>query len=113
MFGSITAQTVTYSERSPGEYIKTGLTFADPSDYFRLRAGSVRNDGLRTCGIVRGKEKDVTIAGQIVRKNAVISINILVPNDSSFTATELDSLMSDCSEFATATTISEMLQGKN
>lgn len=111
-YSTLTAQTLTYSERNPGDYMLGTLTFSDPADYIRIRPGAVRKDGVHTMGFTRVLEKDVTVGDDVVRKSASIVINILQPGDGSFTAAELDSMLADLNEVATATRLNEVAQGK-
>lgn len=111
-YGTLTAQTITYSERQPGDYVKSSLTFADPSNYIRIRPGAVRKDGAHTMGFTRVLEKDVVSGGDTVRKSAIITINIVQPGDGSFTATELDSMVADLNEVVTVSRLDEVAQGK-
>lgn len=112
-FGTLIAQSVNYEPRQPGEYHKSGLTYADPANYFRFRPGSTRKDDLRTIGVTRTREKDVTVGSDTVRKATVISLNVLTPSDGSFTAAEIDSMLLDISEVLTATIIDRQLQGES
>jgi hypothetical protein len=109
-FGNITAQTITYEPRSPGIYTRSSVTFGQPDNSFVVR-GAPKGDPLRA-SVSRVLQKDVTIGGQTVRKTATVTLSIVTPS-SDFTATELDSLASDISEFITSATASRLLQGES
>jgi hypothetical protein len=111
-YSTLTAQTLTYAERQPGDYALSTLTFANPANYIRIRPGAVRKDGIHTLGFTRVLEKDVTVGDDVVRKSASIIVNILQPGDGSFTAAELDSLMADLNEVITVARLDEVAQGK-
>lgn len=111
-FGNITVNTVTYEPRQPGYYSKSGLSFADPTNEFRLRGGSVNKNGQRTCNVSRVLQKDVTVSGNTVRKQASVSVTVIVDDGPHFTPAELDGLASDISEFLTTSTVSRLMVGE-
>jgi len=111
-FGTITSQTKTYVPRSTGIYSESTTTFASPQDEFRMRAGTVRKDKSIAAGITRVLQKDITVSGLTTRQQAIVSLSITVPSNSSFTATEVDSLALDISTFVTPETVSRLLQGE-
>lgn len=111
-YGTITAQTKTYSERAEGVYVLDTLNFGDPADEFRLRPGSRTKAGDYTFGVTRYVQVDVSVGGQTVRKSATVTLSVSIP-DTGVTATKIDSLATDIAEFITPTTVSEMLQGKS
>lgn len=111
-YGSITANTVTFNERSNGRYVKAGVGFASPTDEFRLRPSTaVRKDGTVDIAITRVLEKDDTVNDK--RVQAVASLTITLPKGSLFTMAEIDGLVADINSFASTATIDEMLQGKS
>lgn len=112
-YGNLTVGAKEYGERMPGVYALSTLTFADPVDEIRLRQGSVRKDGQRTVGATRVHEKEVQATNGLVRKAAAVSVSITIPNDGTFTSTEIDTMLEDLSIVLTPQRISEMLQGKN
>lgn len=111
-FGTITAATKSYEPRTPGTYILSTVVAGQPTNEFRLRGASITKDGLLRCSLTRVLEKDVLVGGSSVRKQGIISLSVTIPA-ADYTATDVDSLIADISEFATATTISRMLQGES
>lgn len=114
-FGNITAQATSYEPNKPGNYRKSGLAIGAPSDEFRL-SGASTNSKSKTLSIsvTRLKQKDFVPAGSAVpiRNSAICTINIQMPNDGSFTATEADSLLTDINEFITAATLTRLSVGE-
>jgi len=111
-FGDISVNSKTFNPRQPGTYVKSTVTFGDPTDEFRLRGGSSPSkDGLIRLSVSRVFEKDVTVASVTSRKGAIATLSIAIPN-SGFTASEMDVLASDISEFVSATTLTRLLQGE-
>lgn len=111
-FGSITVNTKTFDPRTPGTYSRSTVVFGQPSDEFRIRGASSGKDGILRASITRLLEKDVVLPSGTVRRQAVVTLSITTPS-TDYTGTELDGLASDISEFATATTISRLLQGES
>lgn len=111
-FPSLTANGQTFLPTAPTEYHKTGSTFADPSDYVRLRAGAVRKDKALSAGLTRIREKDVTLGSDVTRKGATASLNLVLPRDGSFTAADLSGMVSDLAALATETLLEQMMQGR-
>jgi len=68
---------------------------------------------LLSAGFVRVIEKDVTVGNDTVRKSGTISINIVIPDDGSFTASDVDSMLADISEIATVDHLNQQLTGKS
>lgn len=111
-FQTITAQTVDYHERSSGKYVKDGVGFADPVNEFRLRPSTtVRKDGSVDISVTRVLEKD-DVASDVYRQ-AVVTLNVSLPRGDLFTMAELDSLVTDISEFVTTSNLDRMLQGES
>lgn len=111
-FGNITAQTLVYEPRKPGVYERAGLPLGSPANEFRLSGANSTAKKDKTVVITRVLGKDVTINGQVVRKNAVAVLNITFPNDTTFTAAELDSLAADISEFLTSAVLVRLSAGE-
>lgn len=111
-FGTITVNTKSFEPRTPGTYVLSTVSFGQPSNEFRLRGATIGKDGLMRASIVRVLEKDVTVGSDIVRKQALVSTNIVTPA-SDFTAAELDALLSDSSEFVSSATLSRLMQGES
>lgn len=114
-FGNITAQTIVYEPRKPGTYIKSGLAIGAPLDEFRLSGATPSSRAkLLSVSVTRLKQKDFIAPGTTtpVRVNALVSINVQLPNDGSFTSAEGDSLLSDIAEFITPTTLSRLASGE-
>lgn len=113
-FQTITAQTLLYKERSLGRYVRDGVGFADPVNEFRLRpALAIRKDGTLDITITRLLEKEEGVGQDVKVFQAVATLQVSVPKASSFTPTELDSLVADISEFVSSSTIDRMLQGES
>jgi hypothetical protein len=108
--GSIAGQT--FAERSRGIYAKSDLTFADPANEFRITGASLKKDGSRAGAVTRILQKDVTYEVGTKREQCVVTLNVSVPNTGSVSATEVDSLIADISEFLSADTVSRLLQGE-
>jgi hypothetical protein len=114
--GTITAQSVTYDPRKPGIYVRTGLGLGAPADEFRLSAASTNTKAKRaSIAVTRIKHKDFTPATATfpVREEALVTVNIQMPLSGSFTASEIDSLAIDISEFLTADRIVRLASGEN
>lgn len=111
-FGNIVAQTVTYEPRTPGLYTKAGLTFDMPQNEFRIR-GAMRGKDSVSASVTRVLQKDITVGSGVLRRNAVVTLNIQMPNLGGFTAAEIDSLVADISEFITGNVVSRLLQGES
>lgn len=111
-FGNITAQTLTYEPRKPGTYEKSGLALGAPSNEFRLSAANTSAKKDRTVSVTRVLGKDVTVGDTTVRKNAVVNVVVTAPPDTTFTATELDSLVADVNEFVTSANLIRMFAGE-
>lgn len=111
-FGTIVANTVSYEPRQPGIYQKAGLSFNSPSDEFRLRpAIAAGKDGKLRASISRVFEKDVTLtSGAIVRDQLIVTIN--VTTSAQFTPAEIDTRVSDISEFISSSTLNRLLTGE-
>jgi hypothetical protein len=111
-FGTITAQTLTYEPRKPGVYERAGLALGSPSNEFRMSGANASAKQNKTVAVTRVLAKDVVVGGSTVRKNAVAVLNITFPNDTTFTAAELDSLVADISEFLTTATLARLSAGE-
>lgn len=110
-FGVITVNTKSFEPRTPGNYSLSTVTFGQPANEFQIRGATIGKDGLLRASVSRILEKDVTVAGATVRKRALVVTNIIVPS-SDFTAAELDTMLSDSSEFITGPTLTRVLQGE-
>lgn len=112
-FGTISSQSISYEPRKPGTYQKSGLALGAPTDEFRL-TGANPSTGRKdlTCAVTRVLQKDVTVGSDTVRKNCVVTCNITVPNDGSFTGTEIDSLVTDINTFVTSANLQRQLSGE-
>lgn len=114
-FGNITAQTIVYEPRKPGTYTRSGLAIGAPLDEFRLTGATPSSKAKQlSVSVTRLKQKDFTAPGSTspVRVGALVTVNIQLPNDGSFTATEGDSLLSDIAEFITATSLARLASGE-
>lgn len=111
-FGSITVNSKTFDPRQLGTYSLSTVTFGQPANEFRIRGAIVGKDKLLRASTTRLLEKDVDVSGETVRKQCVVTLSIATPV-SDFTGTEIDTLVSDISEFITASTISRILQGES
>lgn len=113
-FGTIVSGSNNFEPRSPGVYSLSTVAFGDPSNEFRLRGSSgVNKSGNQSASITRYVQKDVTVGGDTVRKNAFVTLNITMPSGTSLTATEIDNLIADISTFATSATITRLLMGES
>lgn len=110
-YGSITAQTLTYDPRDDGHYVRSTSTFGSPDNSFIVRGSIPKAEPLRA-SVSRVLQKDVVVGGNTVRKSATVTLSIVTPS-SDYTATEIDSLVSDISEFITPTTVSRLLMGES
>lgn len=108
---TLSAAGSTYEPRGNGLSVKSTITFADPANEFRFRAGSVKNKIL-SAGVTRLIEKDVVSGGTTVRENMVITINFQLPSNGVFSQTEVDTALAEISEALTSSVISRLLQGE-
>lgn len=112
-FGNITAQTIVYEPRNPGIYSKTGVTYEQPLNEFRVRGAAQTTAKVRVSNVSRVMQKDVTVGSTTERRQMTISLNITTPAPGGFTPAELDSAVADISEFITAATVSRLMQGES
>jgi hypothetical protein len=113
-FGNITAQTIVYEPRTPGVYSRTGVTYDQPQNEFRIRGARPPKAGQPiSCSVTRVLQKDITVGSAIERRQASVNVTILTPPAGGFTAAEIDSLTADISEFLTAATFSRLAQGES
>lgn len=110
-FGTITAQTLTYAPRSDGRYTRSSTTFGQPDNSFVVR-GNTTSGEVGRASVSRVLQKDVIVGGATVRKSATVTVSIVTPN-SDFTPAEIDSLLTDISEFVTTDTVSRLLMGES
>lgn len=110
-FGNIIAQALTYAPRGVGTYIRSTLGFGDPNNAFIVRGANRSSDPLRA-SVSRVLQKDVVIGNETVRKSATVTLSIVTPS-TGFTATEMDSLATDLSEFITAETVTRLFMGES
>lgn len=110
-FGTITAQTLAYAPRDTGNYVRSTLAFGDPNNAFIVRGANAKADPLRA-SVSRVLQKDVVIGGETVRKSATVTLSIVTPS-AGFTASEMDSLVTDLSEFITADTVTRLFMGES
>lgn len=109
-FGTITAQTLDYASRGGGRYVRSNLAFGSPDNSFLIRpVTNLKADPIRAA-VSRILQKDITVSGNTVRKTATVTLSFVVPS-SDFTATEVDSLTTDLSEFITSTTLTQLFMG--
>lgn len=109
-FGTITSNSLNYEPRDEGHYVLSTLGFGDPDNSFVVRGATPKADPLR-CSVSRVLQKDVVVGSSTVRKTATVTLSVVVPS-SSFTATEIDNLAADISNFITATVASRLLMGE-
>lgn len=110
-FAIITAQTLPFEPRSEGHYVRSNVAFGAPDNSFVIRGANAKSEPLRA-SVSRVLQKDITIAGNTVRKTATVTLAIVVPT-ADFTALELDSLATDISEFLTSNTATRLLMGES
>lgn len=102
-FGILTAQTLTFEPRKPGVYQRAGLALGAPTDEIRFAGASPNGKSkLLSMSATRIKQKDVTVGTTVTRKMAIVTVNVQLPDDGSFTSTEGDSLLVDLNEVITA-----------
>lgn len=114
-FGIITAQTLTYEPRKPGVYERAGLALGSPSNEIRLTGATKSSKASRlSVSATRLVQKDFTAPGSttVKRVEALVTVNIQLPNDGSFTSAEGDSLLIDINEFITASTLARLAAGE-
>lgn len=100
----------TFSERRPGSYTLDGLTFADPQSSITVNPGTRSKDRKSVNATITRRTEKVKADGTSV--SASVSTTISVPPDGSFTAAEVDTLLSDINEFSTPQSVSRILQGE-
>lgn len=110
-FGTITSQTLSYAPRQEGVYALSTLAFGAPSNQFIVR-GAQPNANPRRISVSRVLQKDVTEGGVTTRKTATVTTSVVVPS-TGFTATEIDSLVTDISNFFTDDTVTRMSMGES
>lgn len=108
-YGTISSQSVDYAPRNSGTYTKSTLAFGQPDNSFVIRPAQPKADPLRA-SVSRILQKDVVVGSNTVRKTATATISIVVTPD--FTATEVDSLVTDLSNFITVDTVTRMFMGE-
>lgn len=111
-FHPITAGTFTFNQSGvPGRYALSTLAFGDPENSFRISGGTLnRKTGFTNATISRIFELDVTVLGVISRKKCTISLAMQVPQGIS--ATVVDSLVENISEFVTVSNLNRLLNGE-
>lgn len=110
-FGQITAQTLTYDPRDDGHYVRSTVAFGQPDNSFVVRGANTRVEPLRA-SVSRVLQKDIIVGGNTIRKTATVTFAIVCPS-ADFTASELDSLATDISEFITSNTATRLLMGES
>lgn len=110
-YGTITAQTLAYEARSEGRYVRSTVGFGNPDNSFVVRGATPKADPLRA-SVSRVLQKDVILGGNTVRKSATVTLSIVTPS-ADFTASEIDSLVADISEFITPSIASRLLMGES
>lgn len=108
-FGTITSQTKSYEPREPGIYMNDTVSFGDPEDYYKIKGATEGKDGLLRGSFSRILEKDVTVGSETIRKQLLVSVLVVAPEDG-FTAAEAASLLTDSANFGSADNISRVLQ---
>lgn len=114
-FGNITAQTFVYEPRKPGTYQRAGLALGAPINEFRLSGASGSKTSTRlSVSVTRIMHKDFIPAGAVlpIRVEALVTVNIQMPNNGSFSAAEGDSLVADINEFITAANLARLSAGE-
>lgn len=111
-FGTIASQTLSYNPRNNGRYVLSTLGFGDPANEFIIRPClAPSRDGKLRASIGRLVEKDITVGGVTTRMPLAAVLAFTTPR-SGFTATEMDSLATDLSNFVTADTITRVFAGE-
>lgn len=110
-YGTISSQSVDYAPRSPGSYVKSTNSFGQPDNSFVIRAATPKSDPLRA-SVSRILQKDVVVGSDTKRKTATVTLSIVVPS-ADFTATEIDSMALDLSNFISTDTITRLFMGES
>lgn len=112
-FGTITSQTKNFPPRTPGTYVDEAVAFGQPTNEFRIRGASgVGKDGRLRASVTRVIEKDIVSGSTTTRVPLVVVTSINV-HPTGFTASEIDSAATDCSNFLTTDTITRLLMGES
>jgi hypothetical protein len=80
---------------------------------FRITGATSTKGGFLTGSVRRIHEKDVSVGSDVARRQALISVEIRVDQKGGFATADIDTLISDVSEFLTPDTISRVLQGES
>lgn len=111
-FGDITVNGKTYNPVTPGVYQENSVDYNSPADEIRISGARTKSSSSGiTCSASRflGKVDPETEKQYI----AAVQVEMRVPKDGDFTTTEIDTLVSEVSEFLTPVTISRMLRGES
>lgn len=111
-FGTITVGASTYDPRTPGTYSKTGVTYDQPSNEFRIRGASFGKVS-GSASVQRFMQKDVTVGGALERRSCTVTLQISIPKLGGFSPVELDDLATDIATFISTNTVSRLLQGES
>lgn len=110
-FTSLTAQTRTYEPTAAGIYVLSTLSFGDPDDSIVVRAASQSGEPRRF-SVSRVLQKDVTVAGDTLRKTATVTNSVVVPS-LGFTATDLRGMVLDLADVLSTSNITDILFGRS
>lgn len=111
-YGTITTTTTTFEDRGNGLYVDASKLFGEPSNTLKIRSNS--NPKAPSVVVTRAKQIDYLspVTSKVTRILGTVQVVITVP-PAGFTPVELDNMLAEISQFATSTSLSEMLQGKS
>jgi hypothetical protein len=111
-FHPITIGSDVFNESGPGKYSLSTTSFGDPANEVRITGGRYSTKSLSTtCVVSRVFEKDITVGSDVERRRSTVVCQITVP--AGFTATELDNLILQISDFVDVSTLNRILLGES
>lgn len=111
-FGTIVTSTTTFEDRGNGLYMDPSKAFGEPSNSLKVRSNV--NAKAPSVALTRVKQLDYSPNALVktVRIFGSVQVIITIP-PAGFSPAEVDAMLAEINQFATAATLSEMLQGKS
>lgn len=112
-FSPIVVNTKTFNQAGDGRYMRSTVSFGQPSDLLIVKGGTLNKDKQNiTTAVTRALEKDVTVGTVTSRRVMTVQLVITAPTGG-FTTSEIDACASDISEFLTTATLDRLLAGES
>lgn len=112
-FGTISVNSSSFRPVGSGKYLRTGLSFNDPSDHFQIKPGSPnRTRNLQVASVTRFVERVITINGQPEKVAMSVQVVVNVPLNG-FEPSDVDKAIDDISDFLTPTNTDLWLLGSS